>query len=394
MYLVLVADQRRTPGSQTSLREANRGRIVDAVKKHGGLTQVELAGTTGLSPATVSNIVKELVGVGTLHTAPSTRSGRRAQYVTLAHALGLVVGVHFSTRHMRIALTDVAHTILAEQHMPLARDHRADNELDKTAMLIADLLESVDAHRDDVLAVGIALPAPLSRANGTTARSGIMRGWDGINVADVMRSRIQRPVFVDNSSNLAALAELRLGAARGKSDFVLVDVGDGIGSGIVIGGRVIRGHSGAAGEFGHMTIREGGPLCRCGNRGCLEAIAGGPAILDKLREQHPSFKLSDLVVRAMSGDSECIRAIADAGRHIGVAAGNLCNLLDPERIVVGGELARAGEILLGPLRYAVENALIVGFDAMPDIVQTQLGDRAATMGAVLHAIDQIAIGAT
>lgn len=393
MYLVLVADQRRTPGSQTSLREANRGRIVDAVKKHGGLTQVELAGTTGLSPATVSNIVKELVGVGTLHTSPSTRSGRRAQYVTLAHALGLVVGVHFSTRHMRIALTDVTHTILAEQHMPLARDHRADHELDKTALLIADLLESVDAHGDDVLAVGIALPAPLSRVNGTTARSGIMRGWDGVNVADVMRARIKCPVFVDNSSNLSALAELRLGAARGKSDFVLVDVGDGIGSGIVIGGRVIRGHSGAAGEFGHMTIRENGPLCRCGNRGCLEAIAGGPAIVAELRERHPSLKLSDLVVRAMSGDSECIRAIADAGRHIGVAAGNLCNLLDPERIVVGGELARSGEILLGPMRYAVENALVVGFEAMPDIVQTQLGDRAATMGAVLHAIDQIAIGA-
>ncbi|TAM70608.1 MAG: ROK family transcriptional regulator [Microbacteriaceae bacterium] len=388
-----MADQRRTPGSQTSLREANRGRIVDAVKKHGGLTQVELAGTTGLSPATVSNIVKELVGVGTLHTSPSTRSGRRAQYVTLAHALGLVVGVHFSTRHMRIALTDVTHTILAEQHMPLARDHRADHELDKTALLIADLLESVDAHGDDVLAVGIALPAPLSRVNGTTARSGIMRGWDGVNVADVMRARIKCPVFVDNSSNLSALAELRLGAARGKSDFVLVDVGDGIGSGIVIGGRVIRGHSGAAGEFGHMTIRENGPLCRCGNRGCLEAIAGGPAIVAELRERHPSLKLSDLVVRAMSGDSECIRAIADAGRHIGVAAGNLCNLLDPERIVVGGELARSGEILLGPMRYAVENALVVGFEAMPDIVQTQLGDRAATMGAVLHAIDQIAIGA-
>ncbi|MEO8907037.1 MAG: ROK family transcriptional regulator, partial [Microbacteriaceae bacterium] len=270
MYLVLVVSQRRTPGSQTSLREANRARIVDAVKKFGGLTQVELAGTTGLSPATVSNIVKELAGSGMLHTAPSTRSGRRAQYVTLAHSLGLVVGVHFATRHLRVVLSDVTHTVLAEKHMPLAKDHRADNELDKVALLLADMLEAVDARRDEVLAIGIALPAPLSRTSGTTARTGIMRGWDGINVADVMRTRLRIPVYVDNAANLAALAELRLGAARTRSDVVLVEVGDGIGAGLIIGGQIIRGHSGVAGEFGHTTIREDGPVCRCGNRGCLE----------------------------------------------------------------------------------------------------------------------------
>ena len=181
-----MATQRRTPGSQTSLREANRARIVDAIKKHGGLTQVELAGATGLSPATVSNIVKELSTSGLLHTTQSIRSGRRAQHVTLAHALGLVVGVHFSTRHLRVALADVAHTVVAENHMPLARDHRADNELDKVALLLNDMLESVDASRDDLLAVGIAVPAPIDRATGTTARSGIMRGWDGVVIAESM----------------------------------------------------------------------------------------------------------------------------------------------------------------------------------------------------------------
>jgi predicted NBD/HSP70 family sugar kinase len=393
MYLVLVADQRRTPGSQTSLREANRGRIVDAVKKHGGLTQVELAGVTGLSPATVSNIVKELSSVGVLHTAPSTRSGRRAQHVTLAHALGLVAGVHFSTRHMRVALADVAHTVLAEQHMPLAKDHRADNELDKTALLLADMLDAVDAQMSEILAVGVALPAPLDRASGTTARSGIMRGWDGVNVAHVLQARLKRPVYVDNVANLSALAELRMGAARGKTDAAFIDVGDGIGAGLIIGGRVIRGHNGTAGEFGHTTIREGGPLCRCGNRGCLEAIAGGPAILERLREHHSNLKLGDLVLRAMAGDGECIRAIADAGKQIGIAAANLCNLLDPERVVVGGELARAGELLLGPMRHAVERAVIVSDDAIPDIVQGQLGDRAATLGAIVYAIDQVSIGA-
>ncbi|MCX7522632.1 ROK family transcriptional regulator [Microbacterium sp. STN6] len=386
-----MADQRRTPGSQTSLREANRARIVDAIKKHGGLTQVELAGVTGLSAATVSNIVKELTASGVLHTAPSTRSGRRAQYVTLAHALGLVAGVHYSTRHMRVVLADVAHTVLAEHHLPLAKDHRADNELDRATLLIADMLESVDSELDELLAVGIALPAPLKTATGTTARGGILRGWDAVPVADVMERRLKRPTFVDNSGNLSLLAEARLGAARGKSNVVFIDVGDGIGSGLLLAGAMFRGHNGVAGEFGHITIRENGPLCRCGNRGCLEAIAGGPAVLEALKPEQGPLKLGDVVIRAMAGEAPFVRAIAEAGKHIGVAAANVCNLLDPERLVVGGELARAGELLLGPLRHAVERSIIVDEESMPDVVQGQLGNRAAALGAMILAIDSVEI---
>jgi predicted NBD/HSP70 family sugar kinase len=392
VYRDHVATERRTPGSQTSLREANRARIVDAIKKHGGLTQVELAGITGLSPATVSNIVKELSAGGVLHTTPTTQSGRRAQYVTLAHALGLVVGVHFSTRHMRIALADVAHTIVAEHHLPLAKDHRADNELDRTTLLIADMLDSLQASMSEILAVGVALPAPVDRKTGTTARSGILRGWDGIPVAEVLERRIRRPVFLDNAANLAALAELRMGAARGKQDAIFIDIGDGIGAGLVINGQIFRGHNGSAGEFGHTTIVENGPLCRCENRGCLEAIAGGYAILDGLKATHGNLKLNDVVTRAMGGDAGCTRAIADAGKHIGVAAANLSNLFDPERLIVGGELSRAGEILLGPIRHAMEQSVIVDELSMPDVVQGQLGVRAATLGAVAYAIDQVAIG--
>ncbi|MBB5633275.1 putative NBD/HSP70 family sugar kinase [Cryobacterium mesophilum] len=387
-----MASERRTPGSQTSLREANRARIVDAIKKHGGLTQVELAGVTGLSPATVSNIVKELSAGKVLHTTPTTQSGRRAQYVTLAHALGLVAGVHFSTRHMRIALADVAHTVVAEHHLPLAKDHRADNELDRTTLLIADMLDNLKASMNEVLAVGIAIPAPMDRKTGTIAHSGILRGWDGIPVAEVMKRRLKRPVFVDNSANLGAFAELRIGAARGKSDAVYIDVGDGIGAGLVINGQVYRGFNGSAGEFGHTTIQENGPLCRCGNRGCLEAIAGGYAILENLKPTHGNLKLNDIVTKAMGGDAGCVRALAEAGRHIGVAAANLSNLFDPERLVVGGELSRAGEILIGPIRHALERSVIVDEDSMPDIVQGQLGARAATLGAVAFAIDRVAIG--
>ncbi len=377
-----MADQRRTPGSQTSLREANRGRIVDAVKKHGGLTQVELAGATGLSAATVSNIVKELSESGVLSTSKSMRSGRRAQYVTLAHASGLVCGIHFSQRHLRIALADTSLTVVSEHEMPLARDHRSDNEIRRVGMLVADMLDNVSAERDELLAVGVALAAPMDAASGMVARPGLLRGWEGIPIGEAVERTLRVPVMVENSSNLSALAEHRLGALRGHDDAMFIEVSDGIGAGVLVGGRAYRGASGSAGEFGHMVIVENGPLCRCGNLGCLEAIAGGDAVVEGLKAHYSGLKLSDVIVRATAGDDVSIRAIAEAGAHIGIAAANVASMFDPARIVVGGHLARAGELLLGPIRQVVDRSLATRLAPPPEIVAGQLGPRAALVGAL------------
>ncbi len=386
-----MVDQRRTPGSQTSLREANRGRIVDAIKRHGGLTQVELAAATGLSPATVSNIVKELSEQGVLSTSKSMRSGRRAQYVTLAHASGLVCGIHFSQRQLRIALADAAMTVLTEHEMPLARDHRSDNEIRRVGMLLADMLESVSAERDELLSVGVAVSAPMDAASGMVARPGILRGWEGVPIAESIERALNVPVAVDNASNLSASAEHQQGALRGHDDAMFVEVSDGIGSGILINGRLLRGATGSAGELGHTVIVENGPLCRCGNLGCLEAIAGGDAVLDELRTRLPGLKLADVVVRAMSGDDACVRAIADAGAHIGVAAANAAAMYDPSRIVIGGHLARAGELLLGPIRQVVDRALATRLAPPPEIVAGQLGPRAALVGAIGFAVERMSV---
>ena len=360
-----------------------------AIKKQGSLTQVELAAVTGLSAASVSNIVKELSAAGVLRTTPSIRSGRRATLVSFARAVGLVAGIHVAARHLRVMISDVNGTVLGENHMPLARDHRADNELDRASLLLSDLLSNLDSGMDELRGVGVAISAPIDRASGRVAGRGILRGWTGVDIVDVVHRRLRQPVFLDNASNLAALAESRLGAGRGKQNMVYLDVGEGVGSGLVLEGRVLRGHNGIAGELGHTVIIEDGPLCRCGNRGCLEAIAGGPAILERLGDAGGITKVSDVVVRAMSNDGDCIRALAEAGRHIGLAAGNLCNLFDPERIVVGGDLARAGELLLGPIRLALENAVLVGGEAVPDVVQGQLGPSASARGATVRAIDEM-----
>lgn len=365
-----------------------------AIKKQGSLTQVELAAATGLSAASVSNIVKELSTAGVLRTSPSIRSGRRATLVSFARAVGLVAGIHVAARQLRVLVADVNGTVLGENHMPLARDHRADNELDRASLLLADILANLESGFDELRGVGVAVSAPIDRASGRVAGRGILRGWTGVDIVEVVHRRLRQPVFLDNASNLAALAETRLGAGRGRQNLIFLDVGEGVGAGLVLEGRVLRGHNGTAGELGHTVIIEDGPLCRCGNRGCLEAIAGGPAILERLGDAGGITKISDVVVRAMANDGDCIRALAEAGRHIGLAAGNLCNLFDPERIVVGGDLARAGELLLGPIRVAMEQTVVGDGIVMPDVVQGQLGIGAAARGAAVRVIDEMNVRET
>ena len=386
-----MTSRRPTPGSQTSLREANRARIVDSLKVYGGLTQVELAGVTGLSPATVSNIVKELSGYGIVHTSASSRSGRRAIEVTLARQLGLVAGLHFSSRHLRVAVADVAHTVVAENSVPVALEHRYDRELDRASLLLSDMLETVGASLSDVLAVGLAIPVPVDQATGMVSAPGILRGWEGVHVGKELEARVQRPVVVDSDADAGALAEYRFGAGVEARGLAYLRVGHTISGALVIDGALFHGTRGKAGQIGHVTIDENGPICRCGSRGCLETLAGGPALLDLFRGDPGMQRLRDLLARAETGDASARRVIADAGRHIGIAAANLCNLLDPDVLVVGGELATAGETLLAPLRHSLERSVLAGLNDSPRIVQGELGERAELVGALALAIDSIGV---
>ncbi|THE06063.1 ROK family transcriptional regulator [Microbacterium oleivorans] len=365
--------------------------MLDSLKRHGRLTQIELAGATGLSPATVSNIVKELTASGVLHTSFTSRSGRRATLVSLARQVGLVAGAHFSTRKLHVAIADATRSVVAETSLPLAIDHRHDAELDRLSLLLGDMVEGLGGSLSDLLAVGLAIPAPVDPRSSVISTPGLLPGWDGIDIARSLSARIGRPVHVDSEANLGALAEAREGAARGASSSVYVTVGHSISAGLLVDGELFRGASGRTGQIGHMTIDENGARCRCGNRGCLETVAAGPALLVGFGDADGIHRLRDLVTAAGDGVPAAQRTIADAGRHIGIAAASLCNLIDPERIVVGGELARAGEILLAPLRHALERSVLGG--GVPEIVASDFGEWAETRGAIALALDHVAVDA-
>ncbi|GAA5018781.1 ROK family transcriptional regulator [Terrabacter aeriphilus] len=373
------------PGSQASLREANRLRVLDALREQGAMTQVELAGATGLSPATVSNMVKELDGAGALELSPSIRNGRRAVLVSLATGNTLLAGIAFGDRDVRVAVATGPRDIVGRQRMPLPANHNADEGMERAARLLHDLVEKAGKTMPDVKAVGVGIPAPVDSVSGQVGSESILPGWRGVDVADEMRGRVGAPVSVDNTSNLGALGELRCGALQGVQNGAYIKLSYGVGAGIVLGGEVFRGIAGTAGEIGHLTIDEHGPVCRCGNRGCLETFIGAHALSDALAGSHGRLTLRDIIAKAIDGDAGCRRVIEDAGRHLGVALAGLVNLLNPEVVVLGGQLSLVGHVLADPMQRALERSAIPSAVASLVVRESELQTDADVVGAVVAA---------
>lgn len=373
-------------GSQSSLRGANRALVLDAVRRHGGLTQVELAGATGLSAATISTIVKELLAAGLVQTRTAVRSNRRAVMVTLTRRAGLAVGVHVGVRHLQVVLADAGHEELASKSLPLPHEHRADTTLDRVALLVVELVERVGATLDEVVGIGIGVPAPVDEGTGTISVPGVLRGWDDVPIAQVLSKRLARPVYVDNDANLGALAESTLGAGRAFRDMVYVRVSHGTGAGIVVGGQVFRGFAGTAGEIGHVQVDRAGLICQCGSRGCLDTVVGWRALVEPLRASQGALTLKDVVRAASDGDPGAAQVVADAGAVIGQVVSTLAVITNPQCIVVGGELAETGELLLRPIREATRRRMLLNRVAPLEVVGAELGARAEVVGALALAL--------
>ena len=373
------------PGSQSSLREANAARVLEAIHTYGKITQVELAAATGLSPATVSNIVKLLATQGIVKTDTTIRSGRRAQLVSLATSTGLAVGIHIGRRHLAIEVADDAHQIVENTHFPLPNDHRVDTTLDRAARLVTELTDSIGSSLDDVIGVAVALPAPITPDTGMIAQQGSMPGWEDTNVAEVLSTRLGRATIVENDANAGAIGESRFGALRGVDDAFYVHVSHSIGAGILMGGKLHHGSRGLAGEIGHIQVDPAGLICRCGGRGCLKTIVGAEALLDLMRLNPSIHTLADLLRAAHEGDPGSRQVLTDAANTIGGVLADMAVAYAPEKIVLGGELALTGDLFLTPIREAIARRPYL--DGHVEVLTTPLNGRAEVLGALALARD-------
>ncbi|MGC5341297.1 ROK family transcriptional regulator [Streptomyces sp. DT24] len=379
-----------TPGSQTSLHRANLERVVRAVRMAGSLTQAEIARSTGLSAATVSNIVRELKESGTVEVTPTSAGGRRARSVSLSGDAGIVVGVDFGHAHLRVAVGNLAHQVLAEESEPLDVDASSSHGLGRAEQLVNRLIESTGISPGKVVGIGLGVPGPIDVESGTLGSTSILPGWTGVNPSEELAARLGAPVYVDNDANLGALGELVWGSGRGVKDLAYIKVASGVGAGLVIDGRIYRGPGGTAGEIGHITLDESGPVCRCGNRGCLETFTAARYVLPLLRPSHgPDLTMERVVQLAREGDPGCRRVIGDVGRHIGSGVANLCNLLNPSRMVLGGSLAEAGDLVLGPIRDSVSRYAIPSAARQLSMLPGALGARAEVLGALALVLSEM-----
>ncbi|MEU1782371.1 ROK family transcriptional regulator [Streptomyces abikoensis] len=379
-----------TPGSQSSLHRANLERVVRAVRMAGSLTQAEIARTTGLSAATVSNIVRELKDGGTVEVTPTSSGGRRARSVSLSGDAGIVVGVDFGHTHLRVAVGNLAHQVLAEDAEPLDVDASAEEGLRRAESLVRTLITKAGIDPHKIIGVGLGVPGPIDVESGVLGSTAILPGWAGTNPRDDLATRLGVPVHVDNDANLGALGELVWGAGRGATDLAYIKVASGVGAGLVINGKIYRGPGGTAGEIGHITLDESGPVCRCGNRGCLETFTAARYILPLLHSAHGTdLTVPRVVELAREGDPGCRRVISDVGRYIGSGVANLCNLLNPSRVVLGGDLADSGELVLAPIRESVSRYAIPSAARRLEVVPGALGGRSEVLGALALVLSEM-----
>jgi glucokinase-like ROK family protein len=388
-------------GSLRSLRELNRGRVIDALRERGTASRAEIARATGLSRSTVSSIVADLMEAGLVSepgeatgVAFGAHGGRPPVLLSLDKSAGLAVGVDFGHTHLRVAVSDLSHEILAESWRELDVDHSAEEGLDAAAELVDKVLREAEVDRKGVLGVGMGVPGPINRATGAVGSSSILPGWVGVDAATEMERRLGLPVHVENDANLGALAEFVWGSGKGHSNVVYIKLSSGVGAGLLFAGRLHQGAGGTAGEIGHTPAQHGTAICRCGSRGCLETVASARAIAEQLgvsRGEPVSTK--ELLELTANGDPAASRLIGEAGREIGVALAGLVNLINPDCVIIGGDLSAAGELVTEPVLESIRRYAIASAAEEVSVVAGVLGERAELQGAlalVLHARDGVA----
>ena len=270
------------------------------------------------------------------------------------------------------------HTVVSSQDALLA-------ELD-------DGVEELRTAHPDTSALGFGIPSRVDQRTGRAVASVNVPLTD-VDFRDRMRERHGLPVAIDNDGNAAAIAEWRIGAARGASNVVMLTLGTGIGGGLILGGRPYRGATGSGAELGHIVIEFDGPLCACGGRGHLEAVASGKAAGQVAQKLYgPEASGQDLVRRAESGEDDAVEAMAAIGRRLGAAIATFVNIFEPEIVVIGGGFGRASELMLGPARGVLaRDGLAPGRDSLR-IVEAELGSDAGVIGAGMIAFEALGSG--
>jgi predicted NBD/HSP70 family sugar kinase len=367
------------------------GDIYALIRQRRDITRAEIGQLTGLSRTAVSARVAGLEAQGLVierELAPST-GGRPAGFVTFNADGGVVLSAAIGRSRTRLAVCNLAGDILAATDIDQEPGLGPDD-------LMPDIVKRLDAlvasgHRDaKIYGVGVSLPGTVDSARGCSLDSPIMSGWDGVPLPPYFAELTDASVILDNDANVITLAERR-GDRQAFDDLLVIKASTGLGAGIIAGGSLQRGAVQAAGEFGHnKTPAATGLPCRCGDTGCLEAIAGGWALVRALQADGRAVgHLRDVVELANSGDPDARRMIRDSGRHVGEVVAGAVNLLNPAVLVVAGDMASAYDIFVAGLRETLYGNATALATRTLQVVPSTYGDRSGVIGSATMVLDHV-----
>jgi predicted NBD/HSP70 family sugar kinase len=371
--------------------------LLETIRDLGGVTRADLSRLTGLSRSAVAHAVAALLADGLIAEREpggghAGQRGRPATLLTPSRPPGHVVGIDFGHAHVGVAIAATAGEVLAESRQGADVDHHADEVLDTSARMTRYLLSQAGVPLSQVIAVVAGLPGPVDPRTRALRPPAILAAWAGRDAGHELATRLGRPAEVANDADLGALGELRYGAGRGRQDFVYVKASHGVGAGLVLGGRIYRGAAGIAGEIGHTSLPDATEWCRCGNRGCLETVVSLGPLSRRLARIGipPATDGAGWPVSLLQENALAVRALTEAGRILGRALADLCNCLNPEAVILGGEIGTAGPPLVAGVRESIDRYAQPAAAEAVQVLAAGLGARSELMGAVALAAGQVA----
>jgi N-acetylglucosamine repressor len=401
----------RQKSDRVLMKQMNQQLVLQLIQGRGPISRSEITQISGLSPASVSGITSTLIDLGLVHEVGEVegtgRAGRRAVLLRLNPHAGFVIGVKLAMTAITCVLTDLDANVLHTHVQPLPPPDPVVAPFDPHATIqttiaaIEDLLRMAQIEPDRLMGIGVGVNGTVDADAGISCVAPHF-GWRNVPIAAPLAKHFGIPVSLENDARALTIAEQWFGAGREVDHFVTVVIGYGIGAGVVTNGQLYRGSSSGAGEFGHMVLQQDGPVCSCGKRGCLEALAGIPAILRDIEAalvagepsllpqgEAPTFEA--IAEAAEKGDELALRVLQAAGRWLGYGMVCLVNVLNPELIVLNGEALRLGQAYLGPMEAVLREQAFAGMGQSLRIIIEPSGNEVWARGAACVVLSSLFI---
>jgi glucokinase-like ROK family protein len=375
-------------GDLNLVKKMNKAIVLDYIRNQSPISRARIAELTGLTKATVSSLVNELLESNLAHEIGVGKSsgGRRPMMLLFNDNAGYAVGVDLGVHEMVATLTDLSGNLIHE--------YRLEHDNSSVAYVI-DLLKTC-IHKAislsppstyGIVGIGVAIPG-ISDEHGNVLFAPNL-GWNHVPLQQMLESEFDIPIVIDNEANTGAVGEKQFGAGKAATNLVYISIGSGIGTGIIIKGELYRGSSGFSGEIGHVSIQYDGKKCLCGNYGCWELYASEHALLEDARVElsDPAVTMAKLLRLADEGNPTAIELFNKLGKYLSIGIINVINSLNPEMILIGGRIAEAEKWLMEPMMARIEQRSLPYPRSQLDIRFSELGMRATVLGACSFAIN-------